>query len=107
VWVTRPGRLLFGKPATAEKWITEAAEHESYTTRADIDGCVYLATLRISEGVGGMTLTSAHDSQPRGIVRKLLTTPMLFLFKGVAKKALLQDLNDIKCAVEREGSTPA
>jgi hypothetical protein len=27
---------------------------------------------------------------------------MGFLFKGVAKKALLQDLNDIKSAVERE-----
>jgi len=27
---------------------------------------------------------------------------MGFLFKGVARKALLQDLNDIKAAVEQE-----
>jgi len=27
---------------------------------------------------------------------------MGFLFKGVAKKALLQDLNDIKAAAEQE-----
>jgi len=30
-----------------------------------------------------------------------MSIPM-FLFKGVAKKALLQDLNDIKSAVEQE-----
>ena len=72
----RETRMLFGKPATAEKWITD-------------------------EGSGGMTLASAHDSQPQSLVAKLLSTPMMFLFKGVAKKAILQDLNDIKSAVER------
>jgi hypothetical protein len=47
-------------------------------------------------------LTSSHDSQPQGIVARLLSIPMGLLFKGVAKKALLQDLNDIKSAVEKE-----
>ena len=31
-----------------------------------------------------------------------MSIPMGFLFKGVVKKALLQDLNDIKSAVEQE-----
>jgi hypothetical protein len=31
----------------------------------------------------------------------------MFLFKGVVKKALLQDLNDIKSAVEQESSIAA
>jgi hypothetical protein len=57
--------------------------------------------LLISESSGSVTLTSSHDSQPQGIVAKLKSIPM-FLFKGVVKKALLQDLNDIKAAVERE-----
>jgi hypothetical protein len=57
--------------------------------------------MRISESSGGITLTSTHDSKPQGIVARLLSLPM-FLFKGVAKKAILQDLNDIKSAVERE-----
>jgi hypothetical protein len=47
-------------------------------------------------------LTSSHDSKPQSIVARVLSIPMLFLFKGVAKKAILQDLNDIKGAVERE-----
>jgi hypothetical protein len=31
-----------------------------------------------------------------------MSIPMRLLFKGVAKKALLHDLNDIKSAVEQE-----
>jgi hypothetical protein len=31
----------------------------------------------------------------------LFKGPMVFFFRGVIRKALLQDLNDIKAAVER------
>jgi hypothetical protein len=98
----RETRILFGKPATAEKWITHAAENEFYKTRAESDGFVFLSTMSISESTGGTTLTSSHDSKPQGIVARVLSVPMMFLFKGVAKKALLQDLKDIKSVVEQE-----
>src|SRR5262245_43470200 len=97
----RETRILFGKPATAEKWITDAAENEFYKTRAESDGFVFISTTRISESSGGIRLTSSHDSQPQGIVAKVMSIPMGLLFKGVARRALLQDLNDIKAAVER------
>jgi hypothetical protein len=96
----RETRLLFGKPATAEKWITDAAENEFYRTRAESDGFIFLSTMSISENSGGSTLTSTHDSRPQSLGKKLLSIPMMFLFRGVAKKAILQDLNDIKAAVE-------
>ena len=98
----RETRILFGKPATVEKWITDAAENEFYKTRAEEDGFVFLTTKSISESNGGMTLAESHESKPQSIVAKLMSVPMLFLFKGVVKKALLQDLNDIKSAVEQE-----
>jgi len=97
----RETRMLFGEPAAVEKSITDAAENEFYKTRAEDRGVVFITTIRILESSGGMTLTSSHDSQPQGIVARLMSIPMV-LFKGVAKKALLQDLNDIKSAVERE-----
>jgi hypothetical protein len=96
----RETRTLFGKPATAEKWITDAGENAFYKTRAESDGFVFLSTIRISESSSGsITLSSSHDSQPQGIVARLMSIPMGLLFKGVAKKALQQDLNDIKSAV--------
>ena len=48
-----------------------------------------------------MTLTECHEYKPQGIFAKLLSLPMGLLFKGVAKKAVLRDLNDIKAAVEQ------
>lgn len=97
----RETRLLFGEPASADKWITHAVENEFYTTRAEDLGFVFITTTRISETSSGLTLTSSHDSQPQGIVARLKSIPM-FLFKGVLKKAILQDLNDIKAAVEQK-----
>lgn len=96
----RETRMLFGKPATVEKWITEAAENEFYKTRAEDGGFLFLTTNRLVAGNGGMTLTSAHETKPQGILASIQALPM-GLFKGVVKKALLQDLNDIKSAVEQ------
>ncbi len=104
----RETRILFGKLATMEKWITDAAEKEFYQSRAEDGGFVFLTTMRISEnGIskegGGMTLTSSHETKPQGIVARLTSLPM-FLFNGMMKKLILQDLNDIKAAIEKEGS---
>lgn len=97
----RETRILFGEPATAEKWITRAADNEFYETRAEDNGFVFVSTLRVSDSPNGTTLTSTHDSRPQSLVARFLSTPMMFFFKGATKKALLQDLNDIKAAVER------
>jgi hypothetical protein len=98
----RETRILFGKPASAEKWITDAVENEFYKTRAEDGGFVFLTAMRISESTGGMTLTSSHDSLPQTIVARLMSIPMRLFFKGVIKKAVLQDLKDIKSAVEQK-----
>lgn len=103
----RETRMLFGKPATAEKWITDVADGQSYRTRAESDGFVFLATMSVSESGRGVTLTSAHESRPQSIVARWFKMPMVFLFRGVVRKALLQDLHDIKSAVEQERSIAA
>jgi len=97
----RETRILFGKPAAVDKWITEAAENEFYETRAESDGSVFLSTMKISESGGVVTLSSTHVAEPQSSIARVLSIPMGFLFKGMATKALQQDLNDIKAAVER------
>lgn len=96
----RETRMLFGEPASVDKWITEAVENEFYKTRAEDSGFVFVTTMRISESSGGITLTSSHDTEPQGLVARIKSLPM-FLFKGVMRKAIRQDLNDIKAAVEK------
>jgi hypothetical protein len=98
----RETRKLFGKSAAVEKWITDAVENEFYKTRAEDGGFVFLTTKEISESGGGITLTEFHESNPQGVTARLMSIPMRLLFKGVIKKAALQDINDIKAAVEQE-----
>jgi uncharacterized protein YndB with AHSA1/START domain len=97
----RETRMYFGKPATVEILITDAVENEFYKTRAESDGYLFLSTMSISESSDGITLTSTHDYKPQSTAAKIKSISM-FLFKGMIKKTLLQDLNDIKSAVERE-----
>ncbi|MBX7220739.1 MAG: hypothetical protein K1Y36_12390 [Blastocatellia bacterium] len=96
----RETRMLFGKPTSVEKWITDAAENEFYQTRAEDGGFVFVTTKRISENLDGMRLTESHETIPQGIIPTLMTIPMRLFFKGVIQKTALQDLNDIKTAVE-------
>jgi len=95
----RETRMLFGKPVAVEKWITQAVENEFYETRAESDGFVFVTTMRLSRADGGVTLTSSHDSRPQGLVATLQAIPMKLLFKGVIRKAILEDLKDIEAAV--------
>lgn len=97
-------RMLFGDAASVDKWITDAAEGEFYKTRAEAQGFAYLCTRRISAGSDGMVLTESHESRPLRIGARFMLIPMSLLFKGAIRKALLQDLNDIKAAVEKEGA---
>jgi uncharacterized protein YndB with AHSA1/START domain len=97
----RETRMYFGKPATVEIWITDAAENEFYKTRAESDGYLFLSTMRMSESSGGITLTNSHDYKPQTTAARFKSIPM-FLFKSMMKKIFLQDLNDIKSAVEQQ-----
>ena len=98
-------RKLFGESATVEKWITEAKENDYYKTKAEQDGFVFITTNRVSGSDGAATLTGIHKTQPQGFAAKLKALPMVF-FKGMIKKAILQDLNDVKAAVEKGASLP-
>ena len=99
----RETRTLFGKTATEEMWITESVDNEFYKVRAESHGFIYISTVSISAQNGSNTLTMTHDSKPQGFMAKLMSIPMGFVFKSVARKAFLEDLNDIKTAVESQG----
>jgi polyketide cyclase/dehydrase/lipid transport protein len=97
----RETRTLFGKTATEVMWITDASENEFYQTRAESHGFVYLNTVNISEQGDASVLSMEHVSKPQSFMAKLMSLPMGLMFKGVFKKAMLQDLKDIKIKIEQ------
>ncbi len=97
----RETRMYFGKPASIDKWITDAVENEFYKTRAEMDGFIFITTMTVSGNGNNTIVTSTHETKSKGIVAKLKSLPMFF-FRGMLKKAILQDLNEIKIAVEHK-----
>ena len=96
----RETRQYFGKPSVIDKWITAAVEKESYQTRAEMDGFLFITTMHIMEDSSGIILSSTHETKPQGFVARLKSLPMIF-FSGMIKKALLKDLKDVKAFVEK------
>ncbi|MBN2011413.1 SRPBCC family protein [candidate division KSB1 bacterium] len=96
----RETRTMFGKTATEVMWITDAIENESYKTRAESHGSVYVTTLSIVKLHDGAKLAMEFEGIPQTVGAKLMWTLTGFIFKNATKKALMQDLLDIKAAVE-------
>ena len=100
----RETRTIFGKTATEEMWITDSSENKFYKTRAESHGNIYVSTLRILSKDECVTLCMTHESKAQGFFASLVSVPMMFIFKGMLRKCLLQDLKDIKNAVEQKQS---
>ncbi len=94
-------RTLFGKTATETMWITDAVEDDYYETEARSHGSVYRSKIYLSEQ-GGMTeLGMDFDAEAQSLTAKVFSAIMGFMMKSATRKALLQDLNDVKAAVEK------
>lgn len=97
----RETRTMFGKEATEVMWITEAKENQFYRTRAESHGAIYVSELRIKEASGGCRLTMAFEGTAVTFGAKIGNFIFAHLMKSSTKKALLEDLMDIKEVVER------
>ena len=93
-------RVMFGKESTEKMWITDYTENESYQTRAESHGSVYVSKLSIEKLGENTKLTMSFDAKAEKILVKIISACMGFMMKGLMKKALLKDLNDIKNHLE-------
>ena len=94
-------RTLFGRTATEIMWITDAVENEMYKTRAESHGAVYITSLVVSNQDAKTRLTMEFDAAPQTLSAKVMAAITSIFFKKATKKALMQDLIDIKAAVEQ------
>ncbi len=97
----RETRVMFGKEATEVMWITEAVENKSYSTRAESHGAVYITKFAISPSGKGHRLTMIFEGQAQTFIAKVMNVVFGHMMKNATRKALLEDLNDIKKASEK------
>jgi hypothetical protein len=96
----RETRTVFGKTATETMWITEAVEPEFYRTRAESHGAIYLSTIALADKDGGTELSMRFSGQPVTLIAKFFALALGWMFAKASRKALQQDVQDIKAAVE-------
>jgi len=94
-------RTLFGKTATETMWITDAVEDDYYETEARSHGSVYRSKIYLSEQDGMTELGMDFDAEAQSLTAKVFSAIMGFMMKSATRKALLQDLNDVKAVVEK------
>ena len=82
-------------------WITDAVENEMYKTRAESHGAVYITSLVLPNQDAKTRLTMEFDAAPQTLSAKVMAAITSIFFKKATRKALMQDLIDIKAAVEQ------
>ena len=105
-------RTMFGSEATETMWVTESDEPNYYQTRAESHGAIYISRMYTATDVNETDGTSINyvgmkfDGQAESFCSKVMMLTMGWMFVGATKKALLQDLEDIKALAEKKsGST--
>ncbi len=96
----RETRTMFGKEATEVMWVTESENNHYYKTRAESHGMVYESTLTIDTEGDHEVLTMGFEGEPQSFMGKVMNVVFGKMMASSTQKALLDDLEDIKNAVE-------
>jgi hypothetical protein len=95
----RETRVMFGKEATEEMTISAFDPPHGYEVTAHSCGTDYHTIFRFLPESGGTRVEFEFHARAVSFFAKLLT-PLMFLMKGVMRKCVEQDLEDIKKAAE-------
>ena len=100
----RETRVMFGKEATEEMWVTAIKKDSYYVVEAESRGTHYISTYTFeSKGKNKTEVTVEFEGKPLSFSAKLMSI-VGFLFAGSLKKMLHKDMEELKAAIE-ESST--
>jgi len=92
-------RKVMGREATETMWITEFEPNDRYVVEAESCGVHYRSVLAFKPtAAGGTDVSMTFGGTPLSLFAKLMT-PLGFLFAGMMRKCLEDDMNDLEKAV--------
>ena len=92
-------RTMFGRDATETMWITAVEDGKWYEASAASHGAEYLSRLEIQDVGDAVELSMKFQATPSTLLARIMSVTAI-LFNASMKKALLQDLQDIKRVAE-------
>ena len=97
----RETRVIFGKEATEEMWVTELMKNKSYVVEAESHGTHYRSTYTFKEAEDGILVKMIFEGTPLTFTSKLMSVMMIF-FAGSTRKLLEKDMKDLKDLLEEK-----
>ena len=98
----RETRTLHGRQATEEMWVTGFDPPRSYVVEAESHGAHYRTELRFLPEEDGTRVTFVFGARPVSFLARLFSVLSWLMLKSL-RKALEQDLEDLKRAAESAG----
>ena len=98
----RETRTLYGRQATEEMWVTGFDPPRSYVVEAESHGARYRTEITFVPVGAGTRVTFTFGARPVSFVARLFSIFSGMMMGGV-KKALAQDLEDLKRVAESAG----
>lgn len=96
----RETRKMFGKEATETMEVLEFFPNTSYVLGAESCGSRYRTTFTFTPAGGGTDVEFRFSATPLTFWAKVAGAVMMPLMKGVLRKCVMQDLEDIKRRLE-------
>lgn len=95
----REKRIFFGKEAWETMWISDASPGNWYETSAENHGAVYTTRVSLTGDGDSTVLTMSFSARATTFAARLMSL-LAFMFNSTIRKALQQDLDDIRAAAE-------
>jgi carbon monoxide dehydrogenase subunit G len=96
----RETRVMFGRDSSEEMTVTAFDPPHGCTLEAYTCGAQFISEHRFKPDGAGTLLELSIRTEPRTLLAKL-ASPLGALMAGTMKKMILQDMEDLKAAVER------
>lgn len=96
----RETRVMFGREATEQMEVTEFRRNEMYAVECTSCGTHYRSELEFRPDGSGTIVDMSFDGRPVTKTARILGAVMGAMMKGACKRAMEQDLNDLKRAAE-------
>ncbi len=99
-------RIMFGREATEEFAVTEFTPGQRYALTVESCGCRYVAAHRVIPEAGDTRFELEMTMGATSLFARLMSPLARFMIGGM-KKAMQQDLDELKAAAEARAKLPA
>ncbi len=97
----RETRVMFGKEATEEMWVTGFDPPKSYAVRAESHGMRYSTLFSFEPDADGTNVSWAFTGKPISLGAKIMSPLLGLLMNGTMKKCMRRDLEALRDVCER------